>query len=235
MRIIKNARNEGFGRGNNIALEQVITPYALLLNPDAIMEEGALATLIEGAQRSPDAAILAPLLYHADGSMQESYKRSVFAREKKGGQFLVPEGDLCADFLSGAIMLLNMEHMKKVGFFDPAIFLYYEDDDLCLRARAAGYGLVLVASAKAVHLMGASSGEEKLATMLFKQRHITWSRMYLERKYHGAKATGKLARKLSLLYIGRAAGSALRLDERKLQRYRARLEAIAAFQVGKQI
>lgn len=227
--LIENPRNEGFGRGNNLALSRVQTPYALLVNPDAVMEEGATELLIAAANAYPDAAILAPALYDEQGKLHESYKKNVFEREKQAGNYCEPQGECCAEFLSGAVWLLSMKHMQKIGFFDPNIFLFYEDDDLCLRARRAGFGLVLVPQAKAVHLMGASSGKPKPEGEFFKQKHMAWSRLYLEEKYLGKKAAQKLETKLHLIYALKAGFYALTLKHDKLNRYRGRLAGLDAF------
>jgi N-acetylglucosaminyl-diphospho-decaprenol L-rhamnosyltransferase len=229
VKLIENPKNDGFGRANNIGLNRVATPYALLVNPDAVLQPGALEQLLGAAQAYPDAAILAPALVDEEGASHHSFKRSVFAREESRDEYIEPEGDACAEFLSGAVWLLNMKLMKTVGFFDPAIFLYYEDDDLCLRARQAGYGLVYVPQAKAMHLMGKSSGEIKPESEYFKQKHMIWSRLYIERKYRGDKAAAKLATKLRAEYALKAALSCLVCNRRKINRYRGRLEGIFEF------
>jgi GT2 family glycosyltransferase len=231
--LIENPRNDGFGRANNLALKIVQTPYALLINPDAALGQGALPELLRAAGEYPDAAIVAPALYDENGRLHHSFKRSVFAREKSAGIFTLPQGDCCADYVSGAAMLLNMELGKKMGFFDPAIFLFYEDDDLCLHARKAGHGLVYAPAARVAHLMGASSGQAKPAADFFKQQHMIWSRLYLEEKYRGGKASKKLATKLRLLYSLRAGFYTLQFNRKKLNRYRGRLAGIFAFSESK--
>jgi N-acetylglucosaminyl-diphospho-decaprenol L-rhamnosyltransferase len=227
--LIENPRNDGFGRANNIALNKVRTPYALLLNPDAVVAPGALPALLAAAERYPDAAILAPALYDEEGRLHRSHKRSVFTREASGDEYVSPEGDICADFLSGAVWLLNMRLMKEIGYFDPHIFLYYEDDDLCIRARRAGYGLVLVPDASATHLMGASSGRPKPEAEFFKQRQLIWSRLHLEKKYRGEKAMRRLALKLNMEYSFKAAWYCLQFNREKLNRYRGRLAGVSEF------
>ena len=230
--LIENPRNAGFGRANNIALERVKTPFALLVNPDAVVEVGAVETFLEAAAIYPDAAILAPTLYDSDGNIHQSFKRNVFNREKNSGIYTPPEGACCAEFLSGAAWLLNMAHMKHIGFFDPNIFLFYEDDDLCIRARRAGYGLVFVPGAKVKHAMGTSSGSSKPGSEFFKQAHMFWSRLYVEFKYFGMKAAKKRAR---LLYIECALKAFLYTlvgNKAKTNRYRGRLQGIKAFSVS---
>lgn len=225
--VIENPRNDGFGRANNIALAKVKTPYALLVNPDAVMGHGAIAELLAAASRYPEAAILAPSLYDEKGELHRSHKRSVFGREKDRDSYIEPEGDCCADFLSGAVWLVDMKLMREIGFFDPNLFLYYEDDDLCMRAHKLNHGPVLVPAARATHLVGASSGGHNPDTEFFKQQQMTWSRLYIERKYRGQMAARKLASRLERGYALRAAFYLLTLNFSKLNRYRGRLKGVS--------
>lgn len=182
--LIQNTENLGFGVANNIALDQVTTPYALLLNPDAEMDDGAVAILLVAAKRYLNAGILTPLLYGADGETQECYRLDIFRRDVNDGLFFEPDGDMCADFLIGAVMLLNMKIMRKIGFFDPNIFLYYEDDDLCKKVKNNNHELVLIPAAKAFHAYGGSSGSS-IAINQIKFYHMEWSRLFLYEKYIG--------------------------------------------------
>ncbi|HEX7385050.1 MAG TPA: glycosyltransferase family 2 protein, partial [Burkholderiaceae bacterium] len=150
--LIEAGANLGFGRANNLALERVTTPYALLLNPDCLLQPGpreALEALLAAARRYPDAAILAPRLYDAPGVLGLCYRPAFWQAQPK--TLLDPEGDVCSEFLTGAAMLLDMARLRAVGFFDPWFFLYLEDDDLCLRVRRAGHSLVLVHDATVLH------------------------------------------------------------------------------------
>ena len=95
-------------------------------------------------------------------------------------------------------MLLRMKCFKEIGFFDPKLFLFYEDDDLCIKAKNAGYGLVLTPEAKVTHLMGASS-PSTLKMIYFKNRHLLWSRLYLQEKYKNKQDALMMA--LAELYL----------------------------------
>jgi N-acetylglucosaminyl-diphospho-decaprenol L-rhamnosyltransferase len=193
--LIQNAENYGFGVANNIALDQVTTPYSLLLNPDAEMDKGAVAILLDAAKRYPNAAILTPLLYGADGEVQECYRRDIFNRDVDAGLFYEPDGDMCADFLIGAVMLLNMEIMRRIGFFDSKIFLFYEDDDICKKVKKNNHELVLIPTARAFHAYGGSSGSSN-AISLIKLYHMEWSRLFLYEKY-----IGKLSAKFKACWL----------------------------------
>lgn len=191
-RVLEAGANLGFGRANNLALQQVDTPYALLLNPDCELQPGALQALQAAVQRYPEAAIWGPKVYDAPGRLGLCYRPPFHAPQPK--LLLDPEGDLCSEFLTGAAMLLNLRLMREVGFFDPWFFLYFEDDDLCLRARRAGHPLVLVNDAHVLHrVKQSSSPSPKLA---FRRAYcMTLSKFYIQRKYFGpARLAGMISR-----------------------------------------
>lgn len=226
-------KNLGFGRANNLALREVKTEFALLLNPDTVIKGDAVERLLQAAQRHPDAAIVAPLLYNEDGSLQDSFKESVFIREKqKKVPCVEPEEDVFPGYISGAVMLLRMKCFEELGFFDEQIFLFYEDDDLCLRASAAGYELVVTPKAKVMHLKGQSSPASR-KVIYIKNWHMMWSRLYLEKKYHGARLSRVKAVQLFYLYAFKAAGYSAGLNSIKLTKCWAKARAALAFLFGK--
>jgi N-acetylglucosaminyl-diphospho-decaprenol L-rhamnosyltransferase len=181
-KVIEAGANLGFGRANNLGLQEVQTPYALLLNPDCTLEPGALTALLEAARRYPEAAMWGPKVYDAPGRLGLCYRPPFFAPQPR--ELLDPEGDLCTEFLTGAAMLLNMAVMREVGFFDPWFFLYFEDDDLCLRARRRGHPLILVNQAWVMHRVKQSSTPSMRLT--FRRAYcMTLSKFYIQRKYFG--------------------------------------------------
>jgi GT2 family glycosyltransferase len=186
-RVIRNAKNLGFGCGNNLALERTQTEFALLLNPDARLRPGALERLVQTADRFPEAAIVAPALINADGSRRLSHDVPYIRRRdcpRKRHMEPPPEGPFCTWALSGAAMLLRMSALREIGFFDPNIFLFFEDNDLCLRAVKAGYTVVQEPRALAEHAEGASS-PPTLRRTWNASRNYSSSRIYLIEKHWG--------------------------------------------------
>ncbi|WP_430398437.1 glycosyltransferase family 2 protein [Ferrovibrio sp.] len=189
IRYIRNQENLGFGRGCNTGVAAAKHDLVLLVNPDAVLEPGALDTLLAAARAYPEAALLMPAILNADGHAEPSHDAGLFekrAMPKRQGE-PEPEGDLCANFLSGAVLLLRKPVFEAIGGFDPKIFMYFEDDDLSLRLRQAGHVLVRVNAARARHIGGGSSGPSD-AVQRFKQWHFAWSRLYIERKFNGTAA-----------------------------------------------
>ncbi len=206
IRYIRNPDNLGFGRGCNTGIAAAKHDLVLLVNPDAVLELGALEKLLAASQAYPEAALLMPAILTPDGSVEPSHDAGLFEKRtmpKRRGE-PDPEGDLCANFLSGAVLLLRKPAFDAIGGFDPNIFMYFEDDDLSLRLRQAGHALVRVNAARARHIGGGSSGPSD-AVQRFKNWHFAWSRLYLERKFNGAAAAWRDG--LALLF--RRGGKAL--------------------------
>lgn len=181
--LIASLRNEGYGRANNRGVAACTTPFVLIVNPDIEIRAGAAAALLAAAERYPDAAMLAPRIVEPSGRVFLQ-PRSLLSPDhlNLAGAMPIPEGDACLPFLSGACLLIRREVFLALGGFDPAIFLFYEDDDLCRRLRDAGHALVHVHAAEAGHGRGQSSAPS--VARRFKARwHLAWSEGYVARKY----------------------------------------------------
>lgn len=181
--VIANARNEGYGRANNQGVAASATPYVLIVNPDVEIRPGAVAALLAAAERYPDAGMLAPRIVEPSGRIFLQ-PRSLLSPDhlNRSGAMAIPEGDACLPFLSGACLLIRREVFLSLGGFDPAIFLFYEDDDLCRRMRDTGHALVHVHEAEARHGRGRSSAPSP--GRRFKARwHLAWSEGYVAGKY----------------------------------------------------
>ena len=182
--VVRNALNEGYGRANTLGIRAAErAERVLILNPDVVLQPGAADALLRAADAYPDAGLLAPRLTEPDGRVffQPRSLLSPYLPNPKGTRAL-PEGDACAPFLSGACLMVERGFFLDLGGFDPNIFLFYEDDDLCRRVAEAGRALVHVHAAVALHGRGRSSASAP--GRVFRTRwHQAWSRAYVSRKY----------------------------------------------------
>lgn len=178
VRLIVMERNVGFGRANNAALDRIDAPYVLLLNSDAALPEATTLTrLVESLDERPDSGIVGPLLRTSQGrtwysahpfpSMRQELVRGIglyalmsrrtldrwIAKEYRDHTIPGP-----ADWLPGACLLVRGEVLASLGGFDPELFLYGEDLDLCWRVREAGWEITLDPSVVVLHEGSASSG-----------------------------------------------------------------------------
>ncbi len=197
--LLRNDRNLGFGAANNLALAQVKTPYALLLNPDCLPTKEFLDGLLQAAADFPDAAIVAPHLIRRNGTPEVSYRWPATHWVSRGPK---ADGPCCVGFVCGAVMLLNMDVMKRIGFFDETFFLYYEDEDLCQRVFLAGQQIVVVPEVEITHLSrGSVKGPNPLKSEFIRGYHHAQSKLVFERKYFGPAKAARLRLKTLLLAL----------------------------------
>ncbi len=191
-RVIRNTANLGFGAGCNIGIDAAEAEFVLLANPDTRLDAAAIARLVAAADAFPDAAILAPTLCDETGARLRSWDVEQLHRRllaRKRGAEPWPEGPLCAEFLSGACMLLRASDGLR---FNEEFFLFYEDDAICAAARAKGRALVLVPDA-VVHHAGGGSSTPSQALSAFKARHMAWSRLHYMALMRGSAAARREA------------------------------------------
>jgi N-acetylglucosaminyl-diphospho-decaprenol L-rhamnosyltransferase len=144
-------RNRGFSVANNLVLREGSAPFALLLNPDTEVIDGALDHMIGVMKQRPDVAMAGCRLMRPDGSFDHAAKRSFptplsalahftgVGRSTAGwkllGQYRAPElgerdsGEV--DAVNGAFMLVRRAAIDRVGLLDEGYWLYMEDLDWC--------------------------------------------------------------------------------------------------------
>lgn len=161
--------NRRFAGGNNAGLERALAAGAdavMLLNNDVVADPGMLEKLLAALAEEPTAAAVAPLIYFAPPTdriwyaggrcrpwLAHSSHRAIHERDR--GQFRSVEE---TGYLTGCCLLATAEAWRKVGMLDERYYIYAEDADWCLRARAAGFKLLFVPTARLWHRVSASSG-----------------------------------------------------------------------------
>jgi N-acetylglucosaminyl-diphospho-decaprenol L-rhamnosyltransferase len=176
IRLLKLQANIGFAAANNIGTKEAKGKYILLLNPDTVVLDGAIDTLVCFAEENPRWGIYGGSTFFGDMSRNPTAGwnmatvwslfctaaglSSVF----RYSSVLNPEslaswdwkGFRKVDIVTGCFLLIRREHWKKLNGFDLSFRMYGEDADLCLRSSAEGKDCVLVSSAKIIHYGGAS-------------------------------------------------------------------------------
>jgi N-acetylglucosaminyl-diphospho-decaprenol L-rhamnosyltransferase len=157
--------NPGFGAANNDGVARARHPVTVLLNPDCELPDAGLATLVERAAGID--ALLVPRLLNADGSLQRSAhplpgQPAALARAVLPTRTL-PEPHRArrprpVGWATAACVVASTALLRRLGPFDPEPFMFYEDMDLCLRARAAGVPTILHPEVEVRHLGGRSTG-----------------------------------------------------------------------------
>lgn len=180
VRVLANASNGGYAGGNNLGLAAATGEFVLILNPDTELHPGALGALVEAARRHPDALVTAKLL-QADGTLNacglQMHYTGVSSCRGLGQSAAAHAGVHPVPLLSGAAFIAAREVLKKVGGFDEAYFMYYEDIDLSLRAKLRGYRVLCAGDAHVTHHYALAMNPTKFY-YLERNRLLTLLRVY---------------------------------------------------------
>jgi len=169
-------KNLGMGPGNNFGIKKSKTQYVMILNPDTVLQSHALNNIFD-ISRNLDFAILSPI---CSDKNYPNYKI-----EKKISQINSKENLFEVDRVDGYAMILNKSKFEP-NFFDEKIFMYLENDDLCLRAKKNNKKIYIYSKSLISHL-GAKAVDEKYSDELEFSRnwHWNWSKFYFRKKHYG--------------------------------------------------
>jgi N-acetylglucosaminyl-diphospho-decaprenol L-rhamnosyltransferase len=190
LRLIRNGQNDGYAIGNNIGAREATGEYLLLLNSDTEVRPGTLAKLVGFLDEHPGHGACAPRLVHPDDTVQTACMRfptrrtavffdTVFDRWFPGNRVIPYYFMRDFDHLTsrdvdqppGAAFLIRRPLWEALGGFDPELWLFFNDVDLCRRVHVAGHAIAYVAEAEILHHEGKSTSQfPSFATIWHKNR-----------------------------------------------------------------
>ena len=180
--LIFNKKNKGFGEACNQGAAIAKTEFIFFLNPDARIENSTLIELEKAAKDNPNALAMNPKIVKSNGKPYFKRRSHLIDRASWMGRGW-PIGNCLVNILSGAALFIRTQAFYAVGGWDENIFLYHEEDDLCLRLKGLGGDLLFVHDARVQHIRGASSPPSKEGSY-FKGWHMGRSRVYATRKHN---------------------------------------------------
>ncbi len=180
---IENTENVGFGKANNQAIKQAQGKYTLLLNPDTLLQEDTLETLIYYMDAHERCGACGCKILNPDGTFAPESRRSIptlsaavykaiglttlFPKNKYFGAYYQgwkdeDEGGK-VPVLSGSFMFFRTDVLKQAKGFDERFFMYGEDIDLCYRVTEMGWEIHYVPQTSILHYKGESTKKNELA------------------------------------------------------------------------
>jgi len=188
VRLIVNTDNQGYGRANNRGIEAGKADLLLLLKSDTIVPEDSVAAMVEAVMREPRIGVLGCRLLNADGSFQLScmkfpglghvcVEQLLLHRLLPGlrTSYVEPPylgGRTKCDWVIGAAMLVRRQAITDVGGFDPAIWMYGEEMELCYRIRAKGWEIAFDPEPRIIHLGEGSWSKASCSTRYLRCRGL---------------------------------------------------------------
>lgn len=176
IRLIKSKDNLGFARANNEAAKVATGEYLLLLNPDTLLIDDAIGSIVSFAEQNPKAGIWGGRTLYPDNSLNPtSCWRSMSLRsivfQMIGLTSMLPKSEFfnresygrwqrdrvrSVDIVTGCFLLIRRDFWERLGGFDPRYFMYAEEADLCIRATKLGADPMITPEATIVHYESAS-------------------------------------------------------------------------------
>lgn len=194
---IFNKKNLGFASGCNAGIKIAQGKYILILNPDIVVLENSIEEIYKFMEENQDVGIAGPKLLNPDHSIQPScyryptllipiLRRTFLGKfkwaKKKMDQYLMADFDHLkkkeVDWLLGACLMIRKKMLDEIGLFDERFFLYFEDVDLCRRAKAVGWKVYYYPSSEMVHYYQRASASQQ---SIFSK--ITWIHILSAIKY----------------------------------------------------
>lgn len=209
-RLLENPTRRGFSANHNRVINDVLATgsarYVLVLNEDTELAPRSLQELTAYGDEDARLGAIGPVLVGSDGSEQPSYfgfprATRQFWEALRPGQPAQPAED--DGWLNGSCLLIRAEALRDVGGLDERFFIFYEDTDLGLRLRRAGWRSVVCRSAKVVHhahrTVAGSFAAGPMEQQMLRSRYLYF------RKHNGAVCAWVVAALVRSALIVRAA------------------------------
>jgi GT2 family glycosyltransferase len=211
-------RNEGFAAAVNLGASRVRAPAVLVLNADTVLEPGSVQGLLKALEADPSLGGVQPrILQLEEGAGMDASR----ARLYSAGQGLTRDGRALEEGageaqsprylqpvevfgVCGAACLLRRQLFEALGGYDERYFAFYEDVDLNVRARIAGWRFAYVPQAVVWHVGNASWRAEAPSPSAWNARLVARNRIATQAKFVPARALPRILA-VELGALGRAA------------------------------
>jgi len=199
-RVVETGDNLGYARAVNRGVRETGGEFVLVLNPDCVVDGGALAALHAWMRAHPRCAIAAPRILNTDGTVEFSARSfpthltflfnryslatRLWPRNPWSRRYLLSDWDHASDrpvdWVSGACMFVRRAAIDQVGGMDEFYFMFNEDVDWCHAMKQAGWSVDFVAGAQVTHHIGAS--KRRVSDRVILERHR--GMIHYFRKFH---------------------------------------------------
>ena len=160
IRLIALDRREGKAANDSRLLKESRGEFCLLLNEDSELQPGAVAALLGALRSDRDAAAAGAQLLSPDGREVPCAWRLPGAETALAGAFFLHRrftvesggtGTRPVGWVQSSAMMVRREAAKRIGWLDPGFFVYSDETDFCKRLRDAGWRILFVPAARAIH------------------------------------------------------------------------------------
>jgi len=168
----KNTGNNGFANACNLGAKKAKGSFLLFLNPDTIANADALTKMFEIAKNNLDIGAISCVQINQKGQLHD-YKKLFLSPKTLFGSLRIfyrffnkkilqkrfnnTDEIVYPDWISGSVILISRSMFKRIGAFNEAYWMYYEDVDLCKRIIDNGLKIAVLQNVRIKHYHGGSS------------------------------------------------------------------------------
>ena len=190
---IENSKNYGFAKACNIGIENAISKWYLFLNPDTILEPKSIHSLINYCNEKTEHRIIGIKQLNENKKNSNSYGLFLsfwslsglirpLIRLKKGSYKSINSKEIAnPDWISGSFIMIRKKDFELINGWDESYWMYYEDMDLCKRAKKINLKVSLLNNWSCIHFHGASSRKNTKIKIITKSEVIVSSHIFLEK------------------------------------------------------
>jgi N-acetylglucosaminyl-diphospho-decaprenol L-rhamnosyltransferase len=198
VRLIRNPENVGFARACNQGMIASDGEYVALINNDTLLEGDFFERLVRFFDENPRAGVAGTRVVDGGGNLQLTGRKELgFASGLLGRTSLLTRlfpksplvrrlfpaaeeltGPTLVDWVSGTCMIIRCQTLEEIGLLDERFFMYFEDADLCRRAREAGWLVYYLPQIEVLHHSAASSRGKARCIWYFHKSAFLYHRRY---------------------------------------------------------
>jgi hypothetical protein len=221
--------NLGFATACNIGSTLASGDHLFFLNPDTRFNNDVITHLVKCSVKYTDAGIIGPKTFSTSSNISATAKEHLspsfflflmipffrfFSDERKIGGHFIPEDTGYVPVLNGHALLISRALYQQLGGMDELFFMYWEENDLCLRAKKKGYKTVYCNEAELTHHKGTSTSPFFLKMEI--ERHRSQKKYILKhlQKYHSVNRISGI-----IGYSWRVLLSLFTLDKKKVSQH----------------
>lgn len=214
--LLRSEENLGFGRANNKAAERANGKYLFFLNSDTLVEDNVVNSMKAYLDANLDVGSVGVSLYNAErqpvksfGAFPSMKTNVIVALSALRSNMGLKKGEKKAEtksenilqepfevgYVMGADLMMRANLFRQLGGFDNNIFMYFEESDLQLRAKNAGFRQMILPNEHILHLEGKSMKESN-----FKRMAYNTSMMYYMKKHYSIVKFNMFRLSLFLIY-----------------------------------
>ncbi|MBK5214028.1 MAG: glycosyltransferase family 2 protein [Flavobacteriaceae bacterium] len=202
-KVFRSQINLGFGAGNMLGAQEASGRYFAFINSDVLFVEDCFSEMVSFMESNKDMGVCGVQILNGEGEKTISQRPFEGVRYKLFGKKFLYKTDskipkinaelktpTQVDFVIGSFMFFNANAYRECGGFDPNIFLYYEEFDICYRLKKLGYKTVFLPHLKYIHLEGQSGGfniarkkEHLLSYLYVVRKNLGFSKFWIIKNY----------------------------------------------------